>query len=110
MNLKELRIKRPTSKKLIKLMNGIFDLTNKEIDILASFLDHQKKYPEFNVFSTEIKKQIASELGISNTNTMNVHIKNLKGKRAIIPHNGTYKIHKLFNVDQKEGIAFIWNQ
>lgn len=52
------------------LINGVLNLTQKEIIILADFLDVMlEKKEENNIFSTEIRKEVAKRNKIKNINT-----------------------------------------
>lgn len=81
---KVFKLKTPNTKSYIQLLNGLFNLTGKEIEVLTAFIEMQQVYPDMNVFSSEFKKQIAEQLGMNNFNVLNVYIKNLVDKNAII--------------------------
>ena len=101
--------KSPSYRDYIKLVNGIFKLTDKEIEVLAKFVEYQLNHNRFNVFTAEFKKRIAKDLGMDDFNILNIYIKSLKEKRAITPDIQGYKINKLLvlNKDQK-GLVFQW--
>lgn len=92
-NSKNIRIKVPVKStfQAIKLWNGIFDLTDKEIVILASLIDTEhvefcsKKHREETALSTKSKHGI-----------INSYIKRLKDKHAITYKDGVYNYSKLF--------------
>src|SRR5699024_54313 len=99
------------TKQYIILLNGLFQLTAKEVIILEAFINKYRELEslDIDVFSAEIKKQIAKSLDIDNFNTLNVYVKRLKDKRALIYKDGSYKINSIL-LDRKKGIRFRWEE
>lgn len=99
------------TKQYIILLNGLFQLTDKEVIILEAFINKHRELEglDIDVFSAEIKKQIAKSLDIDNFNTLNVYVKRLKDKRALIYKDGSYKINSML-MDRKKGIRFRWQE
>lgn len=92
------------------MMGGMFRLTDKEIEVLAKFVEYHERYKDINVFSSEIKKKIAEDLGMSNFNILNIYIKSLTEKQALIKSD-TYKVNPLLVM--KEGqtaVELRWQQ
>lgn len=89
----------------------MFNLTEKEMIILAKFIDMHKdlRQKKIDVFSAEIKKRIAEELEIEDFNTLNIYIKRLKDKNAIRSHKGSYQISPiLIKEPEEEGVKILW--
>ena len=79
--------------KYIQLWNGIFNLTDKEAEILAHFIDINKKNKEYNVCSVSNKKEVAVLVGIKDYNTLNNYVKRFKDKKVIFKDkSGNYKV------------------
>ena len=79
--------------KYIQLWNGIFNLTDKEAEILAYFIDINKKNKESNVCSVSNKKEVSQMVGIKDYNTLNNYIKRFKDKKVIFKDKlGNYKV------------------
>jgi hypothetical protein len=103
--------KKPNTVEYIRLINGIFKLTDKEVLVLAKFMDYKENHPNYNVFASEFKKQIAEDLKLKDFNILNIYIGNLKKKKAIKNDKiQGYDFHKLFQRNPEEkGIEFVWN-
>jgi hypothetical protein len=110
MKTKKIKVKVDTTFKYIQIFNGIFGLTDTEIEILAEFIDAKIRLDKagitMNAFSTEIKKQVATKLGRDDFNTLNNYIKKLKEKGAIIPDGDGYRILPLFITTGESQITF----
>jgi len=69
-------------KKYIQLFTSFYNLSEKEIDVLATFLEVNDELVnqkiDINVFSAIGKKEVASRLKIKDFNTLNNYIKRLK--------------------------------
>lgn len=97
----------------VTILNGLFNLTSREIDVLAKFIEKYLilKDTGISVFSLDVKKQVASELGIDDFNRLNVYIKKLKDKRALIPTKDGYKIRPILLLeDQMNSVEFRWQE
>lgn len=110
---KVVRITLRNTKQYLRVLNGMFELTNKEMAVLAAFLDKHKELKDLgiSVFSAEVKKQIAESLGIEDFNTLNVYIKRLKDKNALVYNDGSYFFNKLIVKRPKEKrVIFEWQE
>jgi len=108
---KKVSIKVNSTINYLKIFNGMFNLTDKEILILSKFIDMHNELKKINidVFSAEIKKKIADDLEIEDFNTLNIYIKRLKDKHAIRKKEGSYQINPLLlKNDNEQGVEFIW--
>jgi hypothetical protein len=85
--------------KYLQIWNGIFDLTNKELSILAQFIDVQIIKEENNLCSVGNKKDVARILGIKDPNTLNNYIKKYKDKGAVTKTGGIYKLNPMLTPD-----------
>jgi hypothetical protein len=92
-NSKNLKIKVKSYYNYIQIFNGYINLTHQEIRVLAEFCKLYKKYfnseDDFkpNVFSREMKAQVAKNLGYSSPDSLNNYVKAFKDKGAIKPFN-----------------------
>lgn len=92
----------------IRLLNGIFNLTNKEIQVLGAFIDMQQSHPEMNVFSAEFKKKIAEQLGMKHFTVLNVYLQALMNKKAVFKGE-SYKINPaLIRQENQTAIELRW--
>ena len=91
----------------LQVMNGLFRLTDTEMQVLASFIDLHEKTKhsgiETNMFSTDIKKQVAKLLNREDFNTLNNYIKRMHDKKAIVRVVGGYKLSKHLDFNRSEG-------
>ena len=78
--------------KYLQLWNGIFNLTDKELAILASFIDANTIKKDINICSVSNKKDVAKIMGIKDYNTLNNYVKKFKDKGAIVLMQSTYKL------------------
>lgn len=114
MKEKELEIPINDTYNYLKLFNGLIGLTDTERRILAEFIDMKKKMDKAgiggNPFSTEIKKNVAKNLGRDDFNTLNNYIKKFVDKGAIIKTENGYQIQPtLIPSDGEEKITFYIN-
>ena len=85
--------------KYIQLWNGIFNLTDKEIQILSTFIDVQSITEELNLCSVRNKKEVSRIIGIKDYNTLNNYIKRFKDKGAMLKSMNIYKLNPFLNPD-----------
>ena len=97
--MKKIKANIDSTSEYIHLLNGLFDLTDSEINVLSAFVDLHIKLNEsevdINPFSTQGKKKVAKELNKKDFNTLNTYIKRLKDKHAIMPIQDGYIIHNI---------------
>lgn len=115
MNEKIISIPIPDTYNYVRLFNGLMNLTDMEIMILAEFIDLKmtidKAEININPFSTEMKKKVAEKLDRKDFNTLNTYIKNFAEKGAIVKINDGYMINPvLIPTGKKEKISFIINE
>jgi hypothetical protein len=85
----------------VQLQNGLFQLTEREQEVLAEFiratLAIRVRGASTNPFSAEITKQISNRLEPRKDHHywLNNYVKTLKDKGAILPHEGDYRVHPL---------------
>ena len=75
--------------KYLQLWNGIFNLTDKELSILASFIDTNIIKEDKNICSVSNKKSVAKIMKIKDYNTLNNYVKKFKDK-GVIQKDGVY--------------------
>lgn len=106
---KRFKINPKSTMQYLEVFNGMLKLTNKEMQVLASFLDkhYQLKEHKIDPFSTEIRKQIAEELKMENADSINNYVKALKDKQAIRLIKGRYVFNPLVvKQEDEEAIVF----
>ena len=79
--------------KYLQLWNGIFNLTDKELSILASIIDTNIIKEDNNICSVSNKKSVAKIMKIKDYNTLNNYVKKFKDKGALIISNNVYKLN-----------------
>ena len=96
---KKITVSIDTTLKYLQLWNGIFNLTDKEIEILAAFIDVQDITNEVNLCSVKNKREVARIVGIKDYNTLNNYIKRFKDKRVVQKSEGNYSLNSFLNPD-----------
>jgi hypothetical protein len=98
-NKKRITVRIDTTHKYIRLWNGLFNLTKKELEILAAFVDANRSFEKKlkNACSVEIKKLVAAKLGIEDYNTLNNYVKRFKKKGVILKKGKYYSLNKLLD-------------
>jgi|TARA_R110002012_G_scaffold314063_1_gene526394 hypothetical protein len=86
-----------TTYKYVQLWNGIFNLTEKGLQILSAFIDVQIITEEDNFCSVRNKKEVARIVGIKDYNTLNNYIKRFKDKGVVSKKDSKYKLNNLLN-------------
>ena len=97
MNIKKISVNIDTTYKYLQIWNGIFDMTNKELEILSAFVDVQNITEEVNLCSVINKKAVASNVGIKDYNTLNNYVKRFKDKGVMLKRNGYYILNPLLS-------------
>ena len=92
---KKITVKVDSTYKYLQLWNGIFNLTNTELIILASFIDVDDIIKNTNFCSMQNKKAVAAAVGIKDPNTLNNYIKKFKDKGVISKIGSNYVLNKL---------------
>lgn len=99
MKRKVMKVPAETTLQYLQLFNGLFELTTKELAVLAEFVEvhlHLRNTGvQANAFSSDMKKKVAERLEMPNYNHLNVYIKQLHDKKAISKMEGGYKINPL---------------
>ena len=90
---RKITVKIDSTIKYIQLWNGIFNLTDKEVQILSAFIDIQNITEEVNFCSVKNKKEVSRIVGIKDYNTLNNYIKRFKDKGAIRKKDSNYKLN-----------------
>ena len=79
--------------KYLQLWNGIFNITDTGLQILAAFIDTQDITEESNLCGIRNKKAVANARGIRDHNTLNNYIKRFKDKGAVVKKDGEYRLN-----------------
>ena len=107
MKKKKITVSIDSTYKYIQLWNGIFNLTDKELTILAAFIDVNNITEEVNLCSIRNKKEVARMVGIKDYNTLNNYVKKLKDKNAIELTNDGYKLHRLLRNEENVTVTVV---
>ena len=94
---RKITVKIDSTIKYIQLWNGIFNLTDKEVQILSAFIDIQNITEEVNFCSVKNKKEVSRIVGIKDYNTLNNYFKRFKDKGAIRKKDSNYKLNPFLN-------------
>jgi len=85
--------------KYIQLWNGIFNLTEKGMQILSAFIDIQTITNEENICSVKNKREVARIVGIKDYNTLNNYVKRFKDKGVVIKKDSMYSLNTFLDPD-----------
>lgn len=96
-----LTIKVNSTYKYLQIWNGIFNLTEKELKILALFVDVNKEKKDVNLCSPSSKRLVAKHLGFTDHNTLNNYVKKFKDKGVLLKRGRNYSLNKLLNIKTK---------
>lgn len=91
-SIRKITIKITGTEKFISALNGVFKLTDTEINVLAALIDHRETV---NLCSPSNKKKVAEVLKLKDFNTLNNYVKKLKDKQAIVQTKDGYDINPL---------------
>jgi hypothetical protein len=94
---KKITVNIDSSLKYLQIWNGIFNLTDKGLKILATFIDVQLISKEENFCSVKNKKKVASIIGLKDYNTLNNYVKRFKDKGVVIKNNNVYHLNNFLN-------------
>ena len=83
--------------KRVQVWNGIFNLTNKELEILSAFIKVNLTSKSKNFCTKKSKDEVAKIMKFEDPNTLNNYIKKLKDKGALSYRKGIYSVNKLLN-------------
>tara|TARA_Y100001973_G_C5140930_1_gene302876 strand:+ start:315 stop:659 length:345 start_codon:yes stop_codon:yes gene_type:complete len=98
---RRITINADTTLKYVQVWNGIFNLTNKELEVLSLFIDIHKTVDIRNICHNKIKQVVAAKLDIRDANTLNNYIKKLKDKGAIRKVESIYVLTPILNPNIK---------
>ena len=93
----KIKIKANSIYKRVLIWNGIFNLTNKELEILSAFIKVNLTSKSKNFCTKKSKDDVAKIMSFDDPNTLNNYIKKLKDKGALKYKKGTYSLNKLLN-------------
>tara|TARA_R110000822_G_scaffold4640_9_gene20071 strand:- start:1801 stop:2151 length:351 start_codon:yes stop_codon:yes gene_type:complete len=96
---KKITVNIDTTYKYVQLWNGIFNLTEKGLQILAAFIDVQAINKESNFCSVKNKKEVAKVVGVKDYNTLNNYVKRFKDKGVLTKNNSVYSLNNFLNPD-----------
>ena len=96
---KKITVKIDSTYKYVQLWNGIFNLTDKGMQILSAFIDVQNITDEENICSVKNKREVARIVGIKDYNTLNNYVKRFKDKGVLAKNNNIYSLNPFLNPD-----------
>ena len=99
MKKRKITVNIDTTYKYVQLWNGIFNLTDKELAIISTFIDTIIIKEDINICSVANKKAVAKIVGIKDYNTLNNYVKKFKDKGAMTLSHNTYKLNPFLNPD-----------
>lgn len=85
--MKTITINTDTTFKYLQVFNGIMELTQKELAVLAEFINVGD--PK-DLCEIETKKIVAKNVGLEEYHTLNNYIKRLKDKGALVKSGSKY--------------------
>ena len=97
----KVKIKANSIYKRLQIWNGIFNLTNKELEVVSAFIKVNITAKRKNLCSKKNKDEVARILLFDDPNTLNNYIKKFKDKGALIFVKGSYSVNKLLNPNVK---------
>jgi hypothetical protein len=97
MKTKKITVSINSTYKYLQIWNGIFNLTNKELQILSAFIDVYNNKESVNLCSINNKKKVAKLVEIEDYNTLNNYIKRFKDKGAMLKKENAYKLNPFLN-------------
>jgi hypothetical protein len=107
---KVLRVPAKTAIQYLQLFNGLFEMTGKELEVLAAFVTLHlallKTGVPVNAFAAEMRKRVAKELAMADSSHLNVYIQRLRQKKAVEKIPGGYLIHPLLIPGGEKEIVF----
>jgi hypothetical protein len=106
---KKITVNIDSTLKYLQLWNGIFHITDKGLQILATFIDVQGITDEVNLCSVRNKKEVARIVGMKDHNTLNNYIKRFKDKGAMLKNMNIYKLNPFLNPNT-ESVEVIINR
>ncbi len=97
MKRKKISVNIDTTYKYLQLWNGIFNMTDKELEILSVFINVNDITEEVNLCCVRNKKEVARNVGIKDYNTLNNYVKRFKDKSIMLKRNGYYVLNPLLS-------------
>lgn len=98
----KVQIKANSIFKRLQIWNGIFNLTNKELEVISAFIKVNIKAKRKNLCSKKNKDDVAKLLQFEDPNDLNNYIKKLKDKGALTFNKGSYEVNKMLNPQIKK--------
>ena len=111
--MKDVNIKIKSTKQYVTVLNGPFNLSTKEIDVLSCFIDEyleiKRNDSDDYVFSAKIRKKVSQKLDLSN---VNIYLTKFMKKKALKKFSGKYTLNNLLipPVEGKRKIIFTIEQ
>lgn len=95
--MRKINIKTNNTLKFLQVFNGILELTDTELRVLANLIDNSETV---NLCSPINKKKVADIMEIKDHNTLNNYVKRLKDKKAIVQTANGYALAPLLKKEQ----------
>ena len=97
--MRKIKIKANSTLRFLQVFNGILELTDTELKVLAEFIDCSETV---NLCSSLNKKKVSEKLEIKDHNTLNNYVKRLKDKGAIVYTANGYELSPLLKKEDVE--------
>ena len=103
--MKKIKLEINSNYKYLQFWNSMFNLTSKELSVLASFMDINKTK---NLCSHKNKITVAKQLNIDDPNKLNNYVKKFKDKGAITLKNNNYVLHRILKKPKSVTVDVVW--
>jgi hypothetical protein len=106
---RELTVKIYKTEHFVKLFNGFFDMTSKEVEVISRFIEQYEALlgTMISPFSTDSKKIVANKMGMDDYNHLNIYLKKLVAKKVIKKKDNEYVINPLLLPLEKDSKIII---
>jgi len=107
--MKKITIPVATTANYLQFWNGLFNMTPKELKILELFIETADTVHDLCAIRHKVK--VAEELGLKDKDLLNVYIKKLKDKKALVKGVGIYSLNKLLDPNNKNvQVSIRWRE
>ena len=98
--MKKITIPVATTANYLQFWNGLFNMTKKEMQVLALFIDTADSIEDLCAIRHKIV--VAKVLELQDKDLLNVYIKKLKDKKVLVKGVGVYSLNKILNPNNKD--------
>ena len=98
--MKKITIPIETTANYLQFWNGLFNMTPRELQILELFISTADSMED--LCAIRHKVAVAEALKLQDKDLLNVYIKKLKDKKALVKGVGVYSLNKILNPANKD--------